>query len=126
MGLGIFVPMSTYGCFGISFSTVRRCFSLHIGPGALEDPLELQADFYAGVWAHHADRAQQILESGDVEEALGAASAIGDDRLQKQARGYVTPDSFTHGTSAQRARWFKLGLQTGDIEQGDTFNATSL
>lgn len=88
--------------------------------------LELQADFYAGVWAHHADRAQQILESGDVEEALGAASAIGDDRLQKQARGYVTPDSFTHGTSAQRARWFKLGLQTGDIEQGDTFNATSL
>ncbi len=88
--------------------------------------LELQADFYAGVWAHHADRAQQILVSGDVGEALGAASAIGDDKLQKQARGYVTPDSFTHGTSAQRVRWFKLGLQTGDIEQGDTFNAKSL
>lgn len=88
--------------------------------------LELQADFYAGVWAHHADRAQQILEKGDVEEALGAASAIGDDRLQKQARGYVTPDSFTHGTSEQRVRWFRLGLQTGDIERGDTFNATSL
>lgn len=88
--------------------------------------LELQADFYAGVWAHHADRAQQILESGDVEEALGAASAIGDDRLQMQSRGYVTPDSFTHGTSEQRVRWFQLGLQTGDIERGDTFNATSL
>jgi hypothetical protein len=88
--------------------------------------LELQADFYAGVWAHHADRAQQILESGDVEEALGAASAIGDDRLQMQSRGYVTPDSFTHGTSEQRVRWFRLGLQTGDIEQGDTFKATSL
>ena len=88
--------------------------------------LELQADFYAGVWAHHADRAQQILERGDVEEALGAASAIGDDRLQIQSRGYVTPDSFTHGTSEQRVRWFRLGLQTGDIEQGDTFNATSL
>ncbi|HRX78163.1 MAG: neutral zinc metallopeptidase [Planctomycetaceae bacterium] len=88
--------------------------------------LELQADFYAGVWAHHADRAQQILENGDVAEALGAASAIGDDKLQKQARGYVTPDSFTHGSSAQRVRWFKLGLQTGDIEQGDTFNAAAL
>ena len=88
--------------------------------------LELQADFYAGVWAHHADRAQQILESGDVEEALGAASAIGDDRLQMQSRGYVTPDSFTHGTSEQRVRWFRRGLQTGDIEQGDTFSAVSL
>ncbi|HUG66141.1 MAG TPA: neutral zinc metallopeptidase [Pirellulaceae bacterium] len=88
--------------------------------------LELQADFYAGVWAHHADRAQQILESGDVEEALGAASAIGDDNLQKQSRGYVTPDSFTHGTSEQRVRWFRLGLQTGDIERGNTFNAPSL
>jgi hypothetical protein len=88
--------------------------------------LELQADFYAGVWAHHADRAQQILESGDVDEALGAASAIGDDNLQKQARGYVTPDSFTHGTSDQRSHWFRLGLQTGDIERGDTFSAASL
>ena len=88
--------------------------------------LELQADFYAGVWAHHADRAQQILETGDVEEALDAASAIGDDRLQMQSQGYVTPDSFTHGTSEQRVRWFRLGLQTGDIKRGDTFNATSL
>jgi predicted metalloprotease len=88
--------------------------------------LELQADFFAGVWAHHADRARQILEEGDVEEGLNAASAIGDDRLQKQARGYVTPDSFTHGTSAQRVRWFRRGLQTGDMSQGDTFNARDL
>jgi len=88
--------------------------------------LELQADFLAGVWAHHADRAKQILEQGDVEEALNAASAIGDDRLQKQSRGYVTPDSFTHGTSAQRVRWFRRGLQTGDMSQGDTFNARDL
>lgn len=88
--------------------------------------LELQADFFAGVWAHHADKSQRIIESGDIDEALGAASAIGDDRLQKQARGYVTPDSFTHGTSAQRARWFRKGFETGDIEQGDTFKATAL
>ena len=77
--------------------------------------LELQADYLAGVWAHHAERTKKILESGDVEEALGAASAVGDDRLQKQAQGYVVPDSFTHGTSAQRSRWFRLGLQTGDL-----------
>jgi len=77
--------------------------------------LELQADYLAGVWAHHAERTKKILESGDVEEALGAASAVGDDRLQKQAQGYIVPDSFTHGTSAQRSRWFRLGLQTGDL-----------
>lgn len=88
--------------------------------------LELQADFLAGVWAHHAQRSKNILESGDIEEALGAASAIGDDRLQMQSQGYVTPDSFTHGTSEQRMRWFKKGFETGDIRQGDTFNATSL
>jgi hypothetical protein len=88
--------------------------------------LELQADFLAGVWAHHADKARSILENGDVEAALNAASAIGDDRLQKQARGFVVPDSFTHGTSNQRMRWFTLGLKTGDINQGDTFNAPSL
>jgi len=88
--------------------------------------LELQADFFAGVWAHHADKTQGILERGDIDEALAAASAIGDDRLQKQSRGYVTPDSFTHGTSAQRARWFRKGFETGDLEQGDTFNATAL
>ena len=88
--------------------------------------LELQADFFAGVWAHHANEMFNMIEAGDIDEAMNAASAIGDDRLQKQARGYVVPDSFTHGTSAQRQRWFSKGYQTGDINQGDTFNATSL
>ncbi|MCU0418691.1 MAG: zinc metallopeptidase [Cyclobacteriaceae bacterium] len=88
--------------------------------------LELQADFLAGVWAHHAQKRNQILEPGDVEEALNAASAIGDDRLQKQFQGYVVPDSFTHGTSEQRMRWFKKGFDTGDPEQGDTFSAREL
>ena len=88
--------------------------------------LELQADFLAGVWAHHAQQSKQILERGDVEAALKAATAIGDDRLQKQSQGYVVPDSFTHGTSEQRVRWFRRGLETGDINQGDTFSAESL
>lgn len=88
--------------------------------------LELQADFLAGVWAYHAQNAKQILEQGDFEEAMNAASAIGDDRLQKQARGYVVPDSFTHGTSEQRQRWFKKGFTSGDLNQGDTFNADVL
>ena len=78
--------------------------------------LELQADYLAGVWANHAQRTKNILEAGDVEEALRAANAIGDDTLQKQARGYVVPDSFTHGTSAQRVRWFKRGLESGDVK----------
>jgi uncharacterized protein len=86
--------------------------------------LELQADFYAGVWAHYAQR-RGILEPGDVEEALRAATAIGDDQLQKEGQGYVVPDSFTHGTSEQRMRWFRKGLETGDIRQGDTFNIRS-
>lgn len=93
---------------------------------ALSVRLELQADCFAGVWAHHAHKARQILETGDVEEGLNAASAIGDDRLQKQARGHVTPDSFTHGSSAQRVRWFKRGIAGGDLRQCDTFNAGSL
>lgn len=84
--------------------------------------LELQADFLAGMWAHHADKMKDILDSGDIDEALTAASAIGDDRLQEQARGQVVPDSFTHGTSAQRMRWFKRGYETGDLKQGDTFS----
>ncbi len=88
--------------------------------------LELQADFLAGVWAHHAQKAKQILEQGDLEEALNAANAIGDDRLQKQSQGHVVPDAFTHGTSAQRMHWFKKGFQTGDFKQGDTFNSTEL
>jgi predicted metalloprotease len=88
--------------------------------------LELQADFLAGVWAHHANNMNQMIEEGDYEEAMNAASAIGDDRLQKQARGYVVPDSFTHGTSEQRQRWFKKGFETGDLNQGDTFNTNNL
>jgi predicted metalloprotease len=83
--------------------------------------LELQADFLAGVWAHYAQQ-KGLLEQGDVEEALGAASAVGDDRLQRETQGYVVPDSFTHGSSEQRIRWFRRGLETGDIRQGDTFN----
>lgn len=88
--------------------------------------LELQADCLAGVWAHRADKARGILEAGDVDEALNAASAIGDDRLQRQSRGTVVPESFTHGTSAQRQRWFRAGLQSGDPGSCDTFAAASL
>jgi len=88
--------------------------------------LELQADFFAGVWARHADRVKHVVEAGDVNEALRAATAIGDDTLQRQSRGYAVPDSFTHGTSAQRVRWFRKGYETGDLRQGDTFAAPEL
>lgn len=88
--------------------------------------IELQADFYAGVWAHHAQKMKDILDADDIDEALNAASAIGDDRLQKQATGQVMPDAFTHGTSAQRMYWFKKGYETGDIKQGDTFSSPEL
>lgn len=88
--------------------------------------LELQADFYAGVWAHHSQKDNLILDDNDLQEALNAANAIGDDRLQKKSTGRVVPDSFTHGTSAQRMRWFKKGYETGDVNQGDTFNAGTL
>ena len=92
--------------------------------------LELQADFYAGIYANYINKLQQdgqsILEDGDIEEALTAASAIGDDRLQKQSQGTVVPDSFTHGTSAQRMKWFKKGYETGDVNQGDTFSSSDL
>lgn len=87
---------------------------------------ELQADFFAGLWAHHADRMHNLLEEGDIEEALNTASAIGDDKLQKQAQGYVVPDAFTHGTSEQRMKWFYKGYTTGDISQGDTYGAADL
>jgi predicted metalloprotease len=93
---------------------------------ALSVRLELQADCFAGVWAFHANRSRQILEQGDVEAALSAATAIGDDALQRQAQGYVVPDSFTHGTSAQRTRWFRTGLETGDVAKCDTFEARQL
>lgn len=88
--------------------------------------LELQADFLAGVWAHHANELNDMIEQGDFEEAINAASAIGDDHLQKQFQGRVTPDSFTHGTSEQRVRWFTRGYKTGDTSQGDTFNTENL
>ena len=88
--------------------------------------LELQADCYAGIWAMHADGENRILEAGDVEEAMTAAAAIGDDALQKQAQGYAVPDSFTHGTSQQRMRWFNQGLNTGDIKKCDTFSVASI
>lgn len=88
--------------------------------------LELQADFYAGVWAHHAHQEMRLLEAGDIEEALNAAQSIGDDRLQMEAQGYVRPETFTHGTSAQRVKWFRKGIMTGDMRQGDTFNTNDL
>jgi len=93
---------------------------------ALQVKVELQADCFAGVWAHHAHKQRQILEPGDTEEALAAAAGVGDDRLQQQSRGYVVPDSFTHGSSEQRMRWFKRGLQSGDPGQCDTFQAARL
>lgn len=88
--------------------------------------MELQADFLAGVWAHNARQITGYLEEGDIEEGLNAASAVGDDRIMKQTQGYVVPDAFTHGTSEQRVRWFRKGLETGDIRQGDTFGAANL
>ena len=88
---------------------------------ALSVRLELQADCLAGVWANHADKARNIIEEGDVDEAMNAASAIGDDTLQRQSRGTVVPESFTHGTSAQRQRWFRHGLRSGNPDTCDTF-----
>jgi predicted metalloprotease len=85
--------------------------------------LELQADFYAGVWAHHAQGQSISINENDVEEALTAANAIGDDKIQERTQGRVVPDAFTHGSSAQRVYWFKKGLRTGDMSQGDTFNS---
>ena len=93
---------------------------------ALSVRLELQADCFAGVWANNANRSRQILEQGDVEAGLNAAAAIGDDRLQGQSRGYVVPDAFTHGSSAQRVRWFTRGLETGAVRQCDTFGTRDL
>jgi hypothetical protein len=89
---------------------------------ALSVKQELQADCFAGLWGYHADRSRGVLEQGDIEEALNAATAIGDDRLQKQAQGYVVPESFTHGSSRQRVEWFRRGIESGDFERCDTFN----
>jgi predicted metalloprotease len=93
---------------------------------ALSVRQELQADCFAGIWAHNADRSRQLLEQGDIEEGLNAAAAIGDDRLQKQSRGYVSPESFTHGSSEQRVRWFKRGFESGQMESCDTFGTRNL
>lgn len=93
------------------------------GANKLSVALELQADFYAGVWTHYNEEMNNILEEGDIDEALSAANAVGDDAIQKRAQGHVVPDSFTHGTSAQRMEWFKKGFTSGDINQGDTFSA---
>jgi predicted metalloprotease len=87
--------------------------------------VELQADCLAGAWAHHSQEAWKFIEPGDVEAAMQTASAIGDDRLQRQAQGYVVPDAFTHGSSEQRTRWFVTGLQSGNIERCDTFSAAA-
>jgi len=93
------------------------------GGNELSVKLELQADCFAGLWGNHADRSRQVLETGDIEEALNAASAIGDDRLQKEAQGYVVPESFTHGTSKQRVHWFRKGIDSGDVADCDTFGS---
>lgn len=112
--------------FGISdkVDAMQRRMS-EVEANQLSVRLELQADFFAGVFARYV-KEQGLLEAGDVEEALRAASAIGDDTIQKRSQGYVVPDSFTHGTSEQRLRWFRKGYDTGDIRQGDTFAATNL
>jgi predicted metalloprotease len=104
----------------------RRERASQVGANALSVRLELQADCLAGVWGHHADKSRHILEQGDLEEALAAATAIGDDRLQRQAQGRVVPESFTHGSSAQRVRWFRRGFDQGQLRQCDTFQASAL
>ncbi len=90
---------------------------------ALQVRMELQADCYAGIWAHHADRTRQVLEEGDVDEALQAASAVGDDTIQRRTQGTVVPESFTHGSAEQRRSWFRRGLEQGSIQACDTFNS---
>ena len=112
---------------GISDKTqAARSRASEAESNAISVRTELQADCFAGIWAHNADQARQVLEAGDVEEGLTAASAIGDDRLQKQAGGYVSPESFTHGSSEQRVRWFRRGLESGLMESCDTFAARQL
>jgi predicted metalloprotease len=114
--LGLMRPLDEARARGASEKTINE----------LSVRAELQADFLAGVWAHYAQQTKGVLDPGDIEEALNAANSIGDDTLQKQAQGYAVPDSFTHGTSAQRVRWFRKGYETGDLRQGDTFSAKSL
>ena len=97
-----------------------------VDANALQVRMELQADCFAGIWANHAEETKNIIEPGDIEEALNAASAIGDDRIQKQTQGYVVPDAFTHGSSAERVRWFKRGYESGKLDACDTFNTDQL
>jgi predicted metalloprotease len=112
---------------GISDKTqAARGRASEVEANAISVRTELQADCFAGIWAHNADQSRKVLEAGDVEEGLNAAAAIGDDRLQKQARGYVSPESFTHGSSEQRVRWFKRGFESGLMESCDTFGARQL
>ena len=112
---------------GITYEVESRRRKLdQKGGNVLSVRLELQADFLAGVWAHYEQKMQNILEKGDIEEAVNAAAAVGDDRIQMQARGYVVPDAFTHGTSEQRVRWFLKGWETGDLSQGNTFGTDKL
>jgi predicted metalloprotease len=109
------------GISGKVRAAMERSGKDHANP--LSVRLELQADCYAGIWANHANRSRHILQNGDVESGLNAAASIGDDRLQMQARGYIAPESFTHGSSAQRVRWFKRGLESGELTVCDTFRA---
>jgi uncharacterized protein len=112
---------------GIADQVHRRRTQVDEAAGnRLQVRMELQADCLSGVWAHHAERARGVLEPGDIEEALNAATAIGDDRLQRQAQGYVVPESFTHGSSAQRVRWFTQGFDSGEFAACDTFKAAQL
>jgi uncharacterized protein len=99
----------------------QRSLSNSAEVNALSVRQELQADCFAGLWAHHANRARQVLEEGDIEEALAAAQAIGDDTLQQQSQGYVRPESFTHGSAQQRMQWFRTGLEEGTLASCDTF-----
>jgi uncharacterized protein len=113
--------------FGIAEKvTQARMQSSEAVANSLSVRMELQADCFAGIWAKEADATRKILEDGDIEEGLNAAAAIGDDRLQKRSTGYVVPDAFTHGSSAQRVRWFKQGLQASDLRDCDTFGADQL
>ena len=117
-------PLQVHNSYLAGISSIRDLLEKEYNQYSVR--LELQADFLAGVWAHHSQAMTRMMETGDLQEALNAAYAIGDDRLQKQSTGRVVPDSFTHGTSEQRMRWFKKGFDTGDLRQGDTFNANPL
>jgi len=113
----------------LGISQKVRELQSRVGPAEMNQlsvRMELQADCLAGVWAHQAHKSRELLEAGDIEEGLNAASSIGDDRIQRKTQGRVVPDAFTHGSSAQRVRWFKLGLETGSLQACDTFKTDRL